>query len=187
MIWYTYILQNDYHNKVNTSFTSHNYHFFQCLWWWYECLRCTLLATLKSTMCALSCSVVSSCLWPHGLYPSRLLCPWNFPGKNTGVSCHFLLQGIQSNCIHHAIYQMPYELIHLMFVPFVQHLTSCLTSVSSFAPLQSSWQHPVHSLILSSACLDFMHKWDYITCVFLCLTYFIQHNAFRISLCCYKW
>ena len=25
---------------------------------------------------------------------SRLLCPWNFPGKNTGVGCHFLLQGI---------------------------------------------------------------------------------------------
>ena len=25
---------------------------------------------------------------------TRLLCPWNFPGKNTGVGCHFLLQGI---------------------------------------------------------------------------------------------
>ena len=24
-------------------------------------------------------------------WPARLLCPWNFPGKNTGVSCHFLL------------------------------------------------------------------------------------------------
>ena len=24
----------------------------------------------------------------------RLLCPWDFPGKNTGVSCHFFLQGI---------------------------------------------------------------------------------------------
>ena len=24
----------------------------------------------------------------------RLLCPWNFPDKSTGVSCHFLLQGI---------------------------------------------------------------------------------------------
>ena len=24
---------------------------------------------------------------------ARLLCPWNFPGKNTGVACHFLLQG----------------------------------------------------------------------------------------------
>ena len=29
------------------------------------------------------------------LYWNRsLLCPWNFPGKNTGVGCHFLLQGI---------------------------------------------------------------------------------------------
>ena len=34
-------------------------------------------------------------LWrPHGLSPIRLLCPWDFPGKNTGVGCHFLLQGI---------------------------------------------------------------------------------------------
>ena len=30
----------------------------------------------------------------HGLYPTRLLCPWDFPGKNTGVSCDALLQGI---------------------------------------------------------------------------------------------
>ena len=28
------------------------------------------------------------------LYRSRLLCPWDFPGKNTGVGCHFLLQEI---------------------------------------------------------------------------------------------
>ena len=27
-------------------------------------------------------SVVSNSLWPHGLYPSRPLCPWDFPGKN---------------------------------------------------------------------------------------------------------
>ena len=26
---------------------------------------------------------------PHGLQSARLLCPWNFPGKNTGVVCHF--------------------------------------------------------------------------------------------------
>ena len=32
-------------------------------------------------------------LWPHGLQPSRLLCPRDFPGKNTGVGCRFLLQG----------------------------------------------------------------------------------------------
>ena len=29
--------------------------------------------------------------------PARLLCPWDIPGKNTGVHCHFLLQGIFPN------------------------------------------------------------------------------------------
>ena len=32
--------------------------------------------------------------WRHGLYPARLPCPWNSPGKNAGVDCNFLLQGI---------------------------------------------------------------------------------------------
>ena len=40
-----------------------------------------------------ACSVMSNSLQPRELQPSRFLCPWNFPGKNTGVSCHFLLQG----------------------------------------------------------------------------------------------
>ena len=31
---------------------------------------------------------------PHELTPARLLCPWDSPGKNTGVGCHALLQGI---------------------------------------------------------------------------------------------
>ena len=39
-------------------------------------------------------SVVPDSLWPHGLQPTRLLCPWNSPSRNTGVGCHFLLQGI---------------------------------------------------------------------------------------------
>ena len=42
----------------------------------------------------LSRSVVSSSLWPQGLQPARLLCPWDSPGKNTRVDCHFLLQRI---------------------------------------------------------------------------------------------
>ena len=37
---------------------------------------------------------MSSSLQPHGLEPIRLLCPWDSPGKNTGVGCHCLLQGI---------------------------------------------------------------------------------------------
>ena len=45
-------------------------------------------------LCTFSCSVVSDSLQPHALYPPRLLCPWNFPGKNTEECFHFLLQGI---------------------------------------------------------------------------------------------
>ena len=37
---------------------------------------------------------MSDCLWPHELQPTRLLCPWDSPGKNTGVGCPFFLQGI---------------------------------------------------------------------------------------------
>ena len=37
-------------------------------------------------------SVVSDSQWPHGLQPTRLLCPWDFPGKSTGVGCHRLLR-----------------------------------------------------------------------------------------------
>ena len=54
---------------------------------------------------------------PHILEPARLLCPWNSPGKNTGVGCHFLLQGIfptqESNLglLHcrHILYRWSYK------------------------------------------------------------------------------
>ena len=35
---------------------------------------------------------MSDSVRPHGLQPTRLLHPWNSPGKNPGVGCHFLLQ-----------------------------------------------------------------------------------------------
>ena len=37
---------------------------------------------------------MSDFLRPHGLQPTRLLRPWDFPGRNTGVGCHCLLQEI---------------------------------------------------------------------------------------------
>ena len=60
-----------------------------CFYWPVESL---LFYT--SHVCACMCSVMSDSVWPHGLQPSRLLCPWDSPGKNTGVGCHFLLQEI---------------------------------------------------------------------------------------------
>ena len=45
-------------------------------------------------ICIYSRSVMFNSLQPRGLWPTRLLRPWDSPGKNTGVVCHFLLQGI---------------------------------------------------------------------------------------------
>ena len=44
-------------------------------------------------VCVLSLSAMSDSLQPHELYTTRLLSPWDCPGKNTGVGCHTLLQG----------------------------------------------------------------------------------------------
>ena len=49
--------------------------------WGFQCFAC---------ICAQLCLT----LQPSGLQPTRFLCPWDSPGKNTGVSCHFFLQGI---------------------------------------------------------------------------------------------
>ena len=57
-----------------TQFSSRSF----ALWW------------LKPT---LSCSVVSDSLRPIGLSPAGLLCPWDSPGKNTGVGCHSSSRG----------------------------------------------------------------------------------------------
>ena len=49
---------------------------------------------LSQVIVTVLCSVVSDSLQPPGLQPTRPLCPWDSPGKNTGVGCHALLQGI---------------------------------------------------------------------------------------------
>ena len=82
----------------------------ECLWqedWlWAQCQgiqfwkqqRASLSSHLTSyyfpsyQLQSVSHSVMSNPLQPHGLYPAW--CPWNSPDKNTGVDCHFLLQGI---------------------------------------------------------------------------------------------
>ena len=46
---------------------------------------------LHSTTSLFSCVQL---LRPHGVPPTRIFCPRDFPGKNTGMGCHFLLQGI---------------------------------------------------------------------------------------------
>ena len=47
---------------------------------------------LLQVQCCVSHSIVSNSLQPHGLQPARLFSPWDSPGKNTGLCCHFLLR-----------------------------------------------------------------------------------------------
>ena len=50
------------------------------------------LAGLLVPACCEVTSVVSDSVRSQRWQPTRLFCPWDSPGKNTGVSCHFLLQ-----------------------------------------------------------------------------------------------
>ena len=85
------------------------------------------------------CLVAKSCLsllWPHGLQVARLLCPWNFPGKNPGVGCHFLLleifstQGSNTHLLH---WQADLPMSHQGNIIMPQHL-NCQTSLFSWQP-----------------------------------------------------
>ena len=51
------------------------------------------ISFFDACMCAVT-SVVSDSVKPYGQQPSRFLCPWDSLGKNTGVGCHFLSDGI---------------------------------------------------------------------------------------------
>ena len=55
-----------------------------------------LIEYLDMSVCMFSCAVMPDSLRPHALQPTRLPCPWNSPGKDTGMGGHFLLQGIVS-------------------------------------------------------------------------------------------
>ena len=86
---------------------------------------------LSGCFCVCSCSVVFNSSQPHGLSPARLLCPWNSPGKNTGVGCHSLLLGTfptqGANCSLPHCRQILYHLSHqgspdVSNISFYKHL-----------------------------------------------------------------
>ena len=103
-------------------------------------------------------SVAQSCLTlrPHGLYPTRLLCPWGFPGNSIGVDCHFLLQGIfptqRSNLGLPHCRQMLYRLSHQgRYFPKV---LNCAQPLLCLPAGMKSWVgHKVHSGFAVTACL----------------------------------
>ena len=71
--------------KYKYATGAHNHHLIDLPHW---------LFTTSGKNESVSCLVVSDSLRPPVLKPTRLLCPWNSPGQNTGVGCHSLLQVI---------------------------------------------------------------------------------------------
>ena len=59
-----------------------------------EAWKHTHTHTHTHTWCGSVTKLYLTILWPHGLQPTMLLCPWDFPAKNTEVRCHFVFWGI---------------------------------------------------------------------------------------------
>ena len=82
---------------------------------------------------------MSDPLRPHELWPSSLLCPWDFPGKNPGVGCHFLLQvifltqGSNPGLLH--CKQTPYQLSHEGTIKFSKEQVEGLNE-AQFLPIK---------------------------------------------------
>ena len=89
--------------------------------------------------------VMSNSLWPHGACQAPL--PRNSPGKNTGVGCHFLPQGIfltqelNLGLLHHRqiLYQLSYRKVYFLIVIVNCFLWALLIGWSGF----TWWSHSV--------------------------------------------
>ena len=79
-------------------------------------------------------SVVSDSSQPHGLQPTRLLRPWDFPGKSTGVDCHCLLRMFPSVWLNLDKFLPDYSSVISLFLDHQLEKTSNCKSV--FAPLR---------------------------------------------------
>ena len=95
--------------------------------------------------CVLVTSVTSNSLRLYGLVPASLLCPWDSPGKNTGVGSHFLLQGIfptqGSNPSILCLLHWQVDSFPLALLGYYSHLDHypCSPPVISLPAMQETW------------------------------------------------
>ena len=112
-------------------------------------LEINLFITAAAAAAAAKSSVVSN---PHRQQPTRLLRPWDSPGKNTGVGCHFLLQCMKVKSLSHirllaapwtAAYQAPpfmgfFRQEYLSGLPFPSPLITA--SMHDFSNLKKQYR-----------------------------------------------
>ena len=99
-----------------------------------------------------SLSVVSDSVQTHGLQPARLLCPWDSPGRNTGVGCHFHLHfvfAVGQLLSHIQLFAIPWTAACQASLSFT--ISRSLPKLTSFESVMA-FSHPVlcHPLLLPS-------------------------------------
>ena len=119
-------------------------------------------------------SVVSDYLGPHGLQLARFPCPWDSPGKNTGVGCHFLLHNINFSSIQFSGIHCICDIVQ------PQHLSSFfkfqdifikpsenLVPIKQLLPIPHALRPLKTTALLSfyadEPTLDATHKWNHVT------------------------
>ena len=102
--------------------------------------------------CCWVTSVVSDSVQPHRQQPTRLPCPWDSPGKNTGVGCHVLLQ-----CM-----KVKSEREVAQLCPTLSDPMDC-----SLPRLLHPWNSPGKSTGVGCHCLLWRIKWSKV-CQLLC-------------------
>ena len=135
--------------------------------------------------CCWVASVVSDSVWPHRWHPTRLPCPWDSPGRNTGVGCHFLLQctkvksesEVSQSCptlSDPMDWSLPGSSVHGIFqtkeywsgVPLPNSL------ISSYSFLVASLEFSVYSI--SSKTVTVLSLFQFIFLLFLFLLWFVM-------------
>ena len=83
-------------------------------------------------------------LQPHGLQPARLLCPWDSPGKNTGVGIHsFLLEIFPTQGLNLGLLHCRQILYHLLPDPHLYPECMCFASKIFNSEILSSSHNPL--------------------------------------------
>ena len=89
-------------------------------------------------------SVVSDSLRPHGLQPTRLLYPWDFPGKSTGVGCHCLLWLVSLKTVKFVYWKPLLWRLHLSPIyPIEIQYYFCLVHK------ERTWRYQIHQSLTS--------------------------------------
>ena len=83
---------------------------------------------------------MSDSLRPHGLQPTRLLRPWDFPGKSTGVGCHGLFLGPELMTEQHNVLLMEMFFLGSILMIIIVTNLAC-RPVSQIVPLVTQQQY----------------------------------------------